>query len=370
MHSLHKGLLEEGVDVQVLADISQVGFTYQIYEGLPIWGIKFPSLTRSLLHPINVLSWLNWNRMLKFVSENIPKIDLIQVSPFREPAFWGYWLSKHLKVPWLARLAGSGLNGDFNYLANYLSRNVITRRLIPSLIETSSAVVAVDAETFKEAIDIGFGREKVVVISNSVVLNQIPSIEIAKEIPKGGIFLFLGRIAPGKRVSDLVQAYSICREKNFGVPTLAIVGGGDIEYLKNITKALMVEDNVTIVGQQKNVELFLSKAVCIINPSESEGFSNSVLEACAFGVPPILSDIPAHRTIANQIHMEEFLFPVGDVRLLAEKIAKFQSLSFEEVKEKREHCAIFAKGYSQNTRNKAYVALYEKVFKASRVLKS
>jgi len=314
---------------------------------------------------MNVLSWLNRNRILKFVGENIPKIDLIQISPFREPAFWGYWLSQRLKVPWLARVAGSGPNGDFNYLANFLSRNVITRRLIPSLIETCSAVVAVDDETFKEAIDNGFGRDKVAVISNSVVLNQIPSVEIAKEIPKDGIILFLGRIAPEKRISDLVKAYSICREKNFDVPGLTIVGGGDVNYLKNITKSLVVEDNVAILGQQRNVEQFLSRAVCMVNPSESEGFSNSVLEACAFGVPSILSDIPVHRTIAKHIYMEEFLFPVGDVTLLSEKIMQFFSLNAEEVREKRACCAIFAQRYSKSSRNRAYVALYEKLIKGS-----
>jgi len=370
MHSLHKGLLEQNIDVQVLASISQVGSPYQVYEGVPIWGIKFPSLTHSGLHPMNVLLWLKRNRILKFVEENIPKIDLIQVTPFREPAFWGYWLSKRLKVPWLARLAGSRPNGDFNYMGNSLSRNVFTRRLIPSLIQTCSAVIAVDEETFKEAIDTGFGSDKVVVISNSVVLNQIPPVELAKEIPKDGIFLFLGRIASGKRVSDLVEAYSICKKKRGDVPGLIIVGGGEIERLKNITKELVVEDKVAILGQQRSVEKFLSRAVCMVNPSESEGFPNSVLEACAFGVPSILSDIPVHRTIASRIDMEKFLFPVGDVRLLAEKIMQFISLNAEEVREKRIRCAIFAKKYSKSTRDRAYAALYEKLIRESQMSKS
>lgn len=370
MHSLHKGLLEQNIDVQVLASIFHVGSSYQVYEGVPIWGIKFPSLTHNVFHPMNALLWLECNRILRFVEENIPKIDLIQVTPFREPAFWGYWLSKRLKVPWLARLAGSRPNGDFNYMENSLSRNVFIRRLLPSLIQTCSAVIAVDEETFKEAIDTGFGRDKVVVISNSVVLNQIPPVELAKEIPKDGILLFLGRISPEKRVTDLVEAYSICKKKRGDIPGLTIVGGGEIESLRNITKELVVEEKVNILGQQWNVEQFLSRAVCMVNPSESEGFPNSVLEACAFGVPSILSDIPVHRKIARHIEMEQFLFPVGNVRLLAEKIMQFLSLNVEEVREKRTQCAIFAHKYSKSTRDRAYVALYEKLIRESQMSKS
>ncbi len=370
MHSLHKGLLQQNIDVQVLASISQVGSQFQVYEGIPIWGIEFPLLTCSALHPLNIQSWINWSRMRKFIKQRIPTIDLIQATPFREAAFMAYWLSKHLKVPWIVRLAGSGANGDSYYLTNFLSRNVLTKRLIPALIETCSAVVALDDETLKEAIDIGFRKDKIVIIPNSVVLNQIPSVERAKESPKDQVCLFLGRIAPGKRVHDLIEAYSICKRKGVDAPILSIVGGGDTEYLKRMTRELLVEDRVSICGQQKDVEQFLKKAVCVINPSESEGFSNSVLEACAFGVPPILSDIPVHRRIAKHVQMEDFLFPVGDVKLIAEKIIKFHSLGTREVREKREHCAIFAEGYSQDTRNRAFIALYERVIREAQILKS
>jgi glycosyltransferase involved in cell wall biosynthesis len=68
--------------------------------------------------------------------------------------------------------------------------------------------------------------------------------------------------------------------------------------------------------------------------------------------------------------MEKFLFPVGDVRLLAEKIMQFISLNAEEVREKRIRCAIFAKKYSKGTRDRAYAALYEKLIRESQMSKS
>ena len=34
MHSVHKGLISKGIDVQVLADFSNVGVAYQVFEGV------------------------------------------------------------------------------------------------------------------------------------------------------------------------------------------------------------------------------------------------------------------------------------------------------------------------------------------------
>jgi glycosyltransferase involved in cell wall biosynthesis len=363
MHSIHKGLLEQGIDIQVLASISQVGSSYQEYDKVPIWGINFPLLTCSMLHPLNVTSWLNWKRMLRFVDEKIPGINLIQVTPFREPAFWGHWLSRHLNVPWLARMAGSGSNGDFRYMSNFISRNFITRRSLPALRASCSSIIALDDETQKEAVANGFPKEKVVVISNSLVLNEMPALEVAQEVPTNGMCLFLGRIVRGKRVNDLIRAYSICGKEQFEMPTLWIVGGGDTDSVHAMVDSLNLQDTVTVCGHQKEVEDFLKKAIFMVNPSESEGFPNSILEGCAFGVPAILSDIPVHRRIAKGTGMEDFLFPVGDERLLAEKIVRFLSLNERDVIDKRIRSFQYAQGFSQKKRDEAYLSLYDRVMK-------
>ncbi len=361
MHSLHKGLVKQGIDIQVLASISQVGSFYQVYEKVPIWGINFPLLTCSMLHPLNIVSWLNWKRMLKFVNEKIQGVSLIQVTPFREPAFWGYWLSKHLKVPWLARMAGSGSNGDFSYMSNFISRNLLTRRSLPALRASCSTIIALDDATQKEAVENGFPKERVVLISNSFVLKEAPPVELAQEVPTNGRCLFLGRIVSGKRVKDLIKAYSICRRGQFEMPTLDIVGGGDTNSLRAMVSGLDLEDIVTFSGHQRKVEDYLREALFMVSPSESEGFPNSILEGCAFGVPAILSDIPVHRRIASATGMEDFLFPVGDERLLAEKIVRFLSLSQKEVIEKRIRSFQYAQDFSKERRDEAYLTLYNRI---------
>lgn len=60
MHSLHRGLKAKGVDVQVLAGISAVEQRYQVFEGIPVWGVSFPVLTSSPFRPGNLKFWLAW----------------------------------------------------------------------------------------------------------------------------------------------------------------------------------------------------------------------------------------------------------------------------------------------------------------------
>jgi hypothetical protein len=70
--------------------------------------------------------------MLRLIKRKIGPVDLIQLTPLREPALYGYWLSKHLKTPWVTRIACSGTYGDLHYM----SGNWLTKRLLPDLVKS------------------------------------------------------------------------------------------------------------------------------------------------------------------------------------------------------------------------------------------
>jgi glycosyltransferase involved in cell wall biosynthesis len=369
MHSLHKGLISKGIDVQVLADISNVGVAYQVFEGVPIWGVRFPILARSLFRPSIIQSWLRFKRILRLVKINMGHFDLIQATPVREGALWGFWLSRHLRIPWVARVACSGSYGDFNYMGTYMSRNRLVKRMIPELLRSCSRIITLDQETYREALGIGLPEDKVVIIPNAVVLEEIPSSESVTKVPEGGILLFLGRVAPQKRVADLVKAYAMWKQNAWtnherNSPILNIVGGGSVDDLKNLVASLGMQRSVEVVGYYESVQTFLKKAIAMINASESEGMPSAVLEACAYGVPAILSDIPIHREIAKRTGMEEFLFPVGDEKKLSERISRYLSLGEEYVVQKRILSYQYAQGFSKEKRDEAYCALYSRIMKA------
>jgi glycosyltransferase involved in cell wall biosynthesis len=247
-----------------------------------------------------------------------------------------------------------------------MSKNWLTRWLLPELANSCSAVIVLDEETYREAMSNWVSKEKITVIPNGIVLERIPSIQEVQNIPEEGVILYLGRIAPQKQLVSLIRAYSIFKaechkNKDIVLPRLALVGSGEIDSLKEIIVQLGLKEEVCLYGQSLHPERFLSNAICLINPSESEGLPNAVLEACALGVPVILSDIPVHRKIAKDIEMENFLFPVGDVKALSEKLVKFLTLARDEIVTKRIQCAQYSKKFSNETRNEAYIDLYRRI---------
>lgn len=147
------------------------------------------------------------------------------------------------------------------------------------------------------------------------------------------------------------------------LPLLKIVGGGNIDDLKYLVRSLGIQGSVEIVGYCENVEAFLQKAIAIINASEIEGMPNSVMEACSYGVPSILSSIPIHREIAHRTGMEEFLFPVGDVKVLSKKIENYLSMKTEAMIQKRIQCYEYAKEFTKEERDLAYLKLYTQIIK-------
>jgi hypothetical protein len=64
--------------------------------------------------------------------------------------------------------------------------------------------------------------------------------------------------------------------------------------------------------------------------------------------------------------MEEFLFPVGDEKLLAQKMVQFLSLREEEVIIKRILSFQYAQGFSKGRRDEAYFTLYNRVISSHR----
>jgi glycosyltransferase involved in cell wall biosynthesis len=113
--------------------------------------------------------------------------------------------------------------------------------------------------------------------------------------------LFMGRLAPEKRVDWLISSFQelIPQEINGNPLKLVIAGGSSAtpEYVRKLKE--QSENNARIiftdyvVGGEK-VEL-LSNALLFVLPSHLEGFPIVLLEAISYGLCCLASDIPPHR---------------------------------------------------------------------------
>ncbi|WP_254432084.1 glycosyltransferase [Aquisalimonas sp. 2447] len=126
----------------------------------------------------------------------------------------------------------------------------------------------------------------------------------------------VANIRPIKRIEDLVDAVALLSCQGLDVHA-AIVGSGDPEPLRDRARATGVGERVHFLGGRSDVAACLQHfhvgALC----SESEGFSNTLLEYMRAGLPVVCTDAGGNLEAVR--HGETgFLYPVGDVEALSQ----------------------------------------------------
>lgn len=130
-------------------------------------------------------------------------------------------------------------------------------------------------------------------------------MEKAVFLQKEGVFtfVFVGRIVGDKGINELVQAFSALLAQDCAMRLRLVLVGrfeDDLDPISSDTK-WMIESTPEIeaVGQQFDDDLlaWYAAADCFVFPSYREGFPNTVLEAGAFGLPSIVTNINGSREI-------------------------------------------------------------------------
>jgi len=138
-------------------------------------------------------------------------------------------------------------------------------------------------------------------------------------------FLSVGRLVPEKRVEDIIAAY----RRNVRGEKLVLVGDAsdDGGYIKGLRRMTAGRTDVLLVGYQFGAALeeFYSNARAFITASELEGLPNSLLEAVAYGLPCIASDIQPHQEILGRT--ADYLYPLADTAALAARMSRISALN-------------------------------------------
>jgi len=128
-------------------------------------------------------------------------------------------------------------------------------------------------------------------------------------------------LAPIYDVETLVEAIPLVLAEIPQAKFLIAGTGEQQDYLMELARTLGVSDNANFIGWVPRSELpkYLSSADVYVSSSLSDGTSNSLLEAMASGLAPIVTDIPANRPWVND-GKNGFLFPARDCKTLAAKV--------------------------------------------------
>jgi glycosyltransferase involved in cell wall biosynthesis len=167
---------------------------------------------------------------------------------------------------------------------------------------------------------IGIPKHRIVVAPNPVVLpDSIPERDQTGTVR----FVYFGMITPRKGVFDLVEALAKLKPECRARVHFTLAGNGDLAQLRERAASLRLQDVVEIrgwVGPEERDRL-LAGANAFVLPSHTEGLPMSLLEAMAWGLPPIctpVGSIPEYVIDgANGL-----LVPPSDPTQLAEAIEK------------------------------------------------
>lgn len=163
-----------------------------------------------------------------------------------------------------------------------------------------------------------------VVIPNGAYVHKSDNTDKLKAFglePKKYI-ISVSRIIRLKGIQYVIQAF-----RNITDPDLKLVIVGDGEYLPELEKLAATDPRVVFAGNQSGEVLaqLYSHAKLFVQSSEMEGLSISLLEAMAYELPLLVSNIDANREAADEVAI---FFQSKDVQNLQVKLV--EALTNEE----------------------------------------
>jgi glycosyltransferase involved in cell wall biosynthesis len=182
--------------------------------------------------------------------------------------------------------------------------------------------------------------------------------------------LWVGRLNENKSPLTVLDGVERAVARLPGLTLTMVFGGGDLEseVRARIARSAVLGERVRLAGRVPHHELaaFYSASDLFVLGSHHEGSGYALLEACACGAVPIVTDIPAFRAITGG-GAAGLLWPVGDADTLATALVAAPCGDRGERARIREH---FDRALSWPAVARQALAAYEQVTAARRSARS
>jgi glycosyltransferase involved in cell wall biosynthesis len=235
--------------------------------------------------------------LIRWLFNHVGEYDLVHTNTVFAPLILlTHWICKLRRIPYIMTPHGMLEPWALSYKA-------WKKRLYYTLFEKSALqqASAIQGTATCEAKNINYlGFNQTIFVSNGIhrqEFEKLPDPEIFyQQYPttiNKTLILFLGRIDPKKGLDLLAPAFAKVHQK-FPHTHLVVAGPDSVGYLATAQRYFAqagILESVTFTGMLKGSlkQAALMSASLYVSPSYSEGFSMSVLEGLASGVPCVIT---------------------------------------------------------------------------------
>jgi glycosyltransferase involved in cell wall biosynthesis len=280
--SIANGLVEKGYIVNlVVLDLKEAVYTEKLNQEVNLVNLNTSRARKSYKKLQDYIKTNNPHQFLVFNYELALILILIRIIN---------------KSKFLTYLRSINTISELNKTDTFFLRRSIKQFLI-RLVYTKADLVIAQSEGMKTDLvtNLGVPSEKVIVIHNPIdkKIYEYDEKFNSKHQEEASDFLFVGRLAPQKNISDLMKAFKICLEKRPGLK-MKVVGEGPLKNeLISYANKIGIKNNVIFCDFKKDlIPIYLNTRTTVLS-SRFEGFPNVLLESIALGIPVVSYNCPS-----------------------------------------------------------------------------
>ena len=183
--------------------------------------------------------------------------------------------------------------------------------------------------------------------------------KVTKRLPKSDLLTFVcvGTICERKNQRSLIEAFAKAKTDK---ARLVLVGDGeDSTYCQKKAVDLGINERIEFLGSQENVGNILAVSDVFIMASYDEGVPNAAVEAMAFGLPLVLTDVGAGGDLIDgngyliKPRVDEIANAIDAI------VSKYSTDKLERFHERSQE--IYFEYYTEEIMCKEHIKMYKKV---------
>ncbi len=200
---------------------------------------------------------------------------------------------------------------------------ILLRRLCALFSFIPKKIICCAKVAMQEHIRIGYAKNKFIIIPNGYDLslfkpNNEARCKLRLELNIAASDFVIGNVGrddPAKDRSTLLHSVSLMKEKRNNIKLMLI--GANInennDSLLKLIKKYGLDDNIILLEQQKEINLYYNVMDMFVLSSQAEAFPNVLAEAMATGLPCVTTNAGDAEEIIND---HELVVPIGDYEKL------------------------------------------------------